>query len=524
MSDIKVSCSNCGQHILVDSMAVGRQVICPSCSTPFMIASTPAALSPDPLRPPLHKGPLALWLTVAGVVCAIAVAVGFWSYSGGKSRQAKPNVSVPRTGKLDVPVASNVSTGLVVLPAAPDHSRVAATADEEKRAQKREPAPHAPSDGVQIGPSAPLPQSRTEPRTTSLDTSPPTRPAVGMSGEKSPAEDSQRRTDTKLSKRLNKWGMAFAPPPGWTNRSADTLDAAVNSLKAEMFGDIRPVLHADLWAAPNDAAKLVVGVFEADPSTSLSALLDAERAETKAAQRSGVVRKINMVVTNYLGGLDCVLSDVVRTNGSRRVSYSLLHQNHIICLLWLVRDSGQSEKYRDALSGVLRSFAFGHPMGEVTLNQELRWALIVLDSGIYPLNERNSFFAKGRRVLTTDSGGIVTDVTSGKRVSFTDGKRQFFTAAGLGHDPGNPVRIQTIVNLVGDPDALHHNVAASDFQLLFDQYEYGLLVILVDPHNGTVCSVSAPTAWWTQGLSNKAATELSGASLWAPLPSVDSGQ
>ena len=113
-----------------------------------MIASTPAALSPDPLRPPLHKGPLALWLTVAGVVCAIAVAVGFWSYSGGKSRQAKPNVSVPRTGKLDVPVASNVSTGLVVLPAAPDHSRVAATADEEKRAQKREPAPHAPSDGV----------------------------------------------------------------------------------------------------------------------------------------------------------------------------------------------------------------------------------------------------------------------------------------------------------------------------------------------------------------------------------------
>ena len=115
--DTKISCPNCGQHILVDSTAIGQQAVCPTCSTPFTIAPVSLAVPPSP-PPPTHKGSVrSLWVAAAGVACVIAAAAGIWFLSGGKNRQASPSVPVSR--KTDAPVASNVSTPLAVSPTAP---------------------------------------------------------------------------------------------------------------------------------------------------------------------------------------------------------------------------------------------------------------------------------------------------------------------------------------------------------------------------------------------------------------------
>jgi hypothetical protein len=45
---IKCSCPSCGQHILVDSAALGQQAACPTCSTPFVITDSSAAAVPSP--------------------------------------------------------------------------------------------------------------------------------------------------------------------------------------------------------------------------------------------------------------------------------------------------------------------------------------------------------------------------------------------------------------------------------------------------------------------------------------------
>jgi DNA-directed RNA polymerase subunit M/transcription elongation factor TFIIS len=37
--DVKATCPNCGQHLVVDSAAIGQQTNCPTCSTPFDFAS-----------------------------------------------------------------------------------------------------------------------------------------------------------------------------------------------------------------------------------------------------------------------------------------------------------------------------------------------------------------------------------------------------------------------------------------------------------------------------------------------------
>ncbi|MCU0784220.1 MAG: zinc-ribbon domain-containing protein [Verrucomicrobia bacterium] len=106
--DIKISCPNCDQHIAVDSTAIGQQAVCPTCSTPFTIKTVPSVVSPNPPPPPTHKGRLALWLAVAGAACVITAAVGIWSYSGSKNRQASP--TAPVAAKADasaVPLLSS---------------------------------------------------------------------------------------------------------------------------------------------------------------------------------------------------------------------------------------------------------------------------------------------------------------------------------------------------------------------------------------------------------------------------------
>ena len=104
--DTKTSCPNCGQHILVDSTAIGQQAACPTCSMPFTITPVSLAVPPSLPPPPIRKGNFrALWVVAAGVACVIAAAAGIWFLSGGKNRQASP--SAPTTGGRIAASAAN---------------------------------------------------------------------------------------------------------------------------------------------------------------------------------------------------------------------------------------------------------------------------------------------------------------------------------------------------------------------------------------------------------------------------------
>jgi hypothetical protein len=128
--DIKINCPNCGQHIAIDSRAIGQQVACPTCSKPFTIAVAPPMVSSSLPPPPItkvpqkaatsRKGRLALWLAVAGAVCVIATAVGIWSYSGSKIRQASPSATAlgnadvqPAAKKEQTPTGQSVDHSIV---------------------------------------------------------------------------------------------------------------------------------------------------------------------------------------------------------------------------------------------------------------------------------------------------------------------------------------------------------------------------------------------------------------------------
>lgn len=56
MSDLKISCPGCGQHIAYDAQWAGRQINCPTCQTAMTI---PGALAPPPPAPPPPRAPAA---------------------------------------------------------------------------------------------------------------------------------------------------------------------------------------------------------------------------------------------------------------------------------------------------------------------------------------------------------------------------------------------------------------------------------------------------------------------------------
>jgi DNA-directed RNA polymerase subunit RPC12/RpoP len=62
MSDIKFSCSNCGQHITIDASYAGDQLACPNCQAPVTVPAAGAA----PAKRGGWKIAVALGLVVVG--------------------------------------------------------------------------------------------------------------------------------------------------------------------------------------------------------------------------------------------------------------------------------------------------------------------------------------------------------------------------------------------------------------------------------------------------------------------------
>lgn len=77
--DIKINCPNCGQHILVDSTAIGQQAASPTCSKPFTITPAPPAMTPGTPPLPTTQAPMTkkTGLAVASLICGIGSFLGF---------------------------------------------------------------------------------------------------------------------------------------------------------------------------------------------------------------------------------------------------------------------------------------------------------------------------------------------------------------------------------------------------------------------------------------------------------------
>ena len=72
MAEIKVSCSQCGQHIQCDEAYRGTQINCPKCNTPLLI---PAAEQTAKTGHPIQR------VVVSFLVIVIISAVGFGAYN-----------------------------------------------------------------------------------------------------------------------------------------------------------------------------------------------------------------------------------------------------------------------------------------------------------------------------------------------------------------------------------------------------------------------------------------------------------
>jgi hypothetical protein len=80
--DIKIACPHCDQHLLVDSTAVGQQVNCPTCSTPFQIADNlPGDSSRRPV--PRHNRPFILLVAASCILAAVVVVGALYLFRSG---------------------------------------------------------------------------------------------------------------------------------------------------------------------------------------------------------------------------------------------------------------------------------------------------------------------------------------------------------------------------------------------------------------------------------------------------------
>lgn len=148
MSELKFSCTQCGQHIAADEAWSGRQIQCPKCQAALVVPAVPAA--PTPVRPsappppplppkmPTTPAPVAaaparskskspvLWIVLgAGAVCLVgALVVGVLAYRMVQAKQraearsraaqmSRNNPAPPRT------VNQTRSTDLIPTPADP---------------------------------------------------------------------------------------------------------------------------------------------------------------------------------------------------------------------------------------------------------------------------------------------------------------------------------------------------------------------------------------------------------------------
>ena len=123
--------------------------------------------------------------------------------------------------------------------------------------------------------------------------------------------------------------------------------------------------------------------------------------------------------------------------------------------------------------------------GKRNVPKELRWAVIVLDSGAVPTGAERA--GKGLYEL------------AGLLFKPTDDDVMFCSDHALGIDQ-NPVHIKRVLELVGEPDKLDRNVPSRDGKQTFDAYQYGRLTLRTDPVKGNIKEVAAPAGWWRSGI------------------------
>lgn len=110
--------------------------------------------------------------------------------------------------------------------------------------------------------------------------------------------------------------VIYNPPSGWTNYAPAQSQLAAVRLQAYMFSTSHMVLHANAWASPNEEATMVLGVLQAGFLPLISELLSEERSGVSAAEKGGLVKKVNWVGNHKMSGIDGVVSDFVQTSGA----------------------------------------------------------------------------------------------------------------------------------------------------------------------------------------------------------------
>jgi outer membrane protein assembly factor BamB len=113
MSDIKFSCSNCGQHITIDASYAGDQLACPNCQAPVTVPAAGAA----PAKRGGWKIAVALGLVVVGGGAAAMVFL-----KGGDKETAPDQVASQTSGEPANPGAPDSTPP----PARPEREPVAA--------------------------------------------------------------------------------------------------------------------------------------------------------------------------------------------------------------------------------------------------------------------------------------------------------------------------------------------------------------------------------------------------------------
>lgn len=108
MSDVKFSCTACGQHITADPKYVGCQVICPSCSTAVTVPETAVAAPATAPPATARSGGGGMMIAVAIIGGAVVVGGIVGGLVAFKNRKAAPSV---QNGPSTAPTVATAGPG-----------------------------------------------------------------------------------------------------------------------------------------------------------------------------------------------------------------------------------------------------------------------------------------------------------------------------------------------------------------------------------------------------------------------------
>lgn len=96
MSDLKISCPNCDQHIVVDSSYLGDQILCPNCTEKVTVTDDGSSDSPsEPVAPPKRGKGLKVAASMVLLVVAAGIAAMVFLRSDQPGQSASTDSTVP---------------------------------------------------------------------------------------------------------------------------------------------------------------------------------------------------------------------------------------------------------------------------------------------------------------------------------------------------------------------------------------------------------------------------------------------